>query len=157
MSDPKKSFMLCRACADTDEVLSKAYDKAAVATADPQMRCAVCDLGIRSTLFPEQHRGYIMDCMLTEQDILRAMQRRFSIRYDTMDDKEGKCGFTLFWTVDYHPGHPEGENKRRERGQCFRADPTKYGFPKPALLSLGYVWEWRKGRLEKRRRALIAA
>lgn len=36
-------------------------------------------------------------------------------------DKEGRYRFTLYWTADYHPGHPEGEHRRAERGQCFHA------------------------------------
>jgi hypothetical protein len=34
-------------------------------------------------------------------------------------DSLGRYSYTLFWEADYHPGHPEGENRRAERGQCF--------------------------------------
>ena len=36
-------------------------------------------------------------------------------------DRQGKYAFGLFWMADYHPGHPEGEYVRRERGQMFRS------------------------------------
>ncbi len=37
-------------------------------------------------------------------------------------NKEGKYSHTRFWMADYHPGHPEGEDRWAERGQCFLAE-----------------------------------
>jgi hypothetical protein len=37
-------------------------------------------------------------------------------------DGAGKYRYALFWTATYHPGHPDGENALRERGQHFRAE-----------------------------------
>lgn len=34
-------------------------------------------------------------------------------------DSLGRYSYTLYWMADYHPGHPEGEYRRAERGQCF--------------------------------------
>jgi hypothetical protein len=53
------------------------------------------------------------------------------IEYHSATDKDGECSFSLFWMADYHPGHPLGEHRTAERGQCFRADPRKYGHPRP--------------------------
>lgn len=53
------------------------------------------------------------------------------IEYHGKVDSEGRCHFSLHWMDDYFPGHPEGENVRRERGQHFFADPRKYGHPYP--------------------------
>lgn len=53
------------------------------------------------------------------------------IEYHSPTDEKGECSFSLFWMADYHPGHPQGEHRTAERGQCFRADPRKYGHPLP--------------------------
>lgn len=53
------------------------------------------------------------------------------IEYHSQPDDLGRCEFTLFWMDDYHPGHPLGENRTAERGQCFFAKPEAYGFPSP--------------------------
>lgn len=42
------------------------------------------------------------------------------LRYDR-DTGEPVYHYALFWMADYHPGHPEGEHARRERGQHFLA------------------------------------
>lgn len=52
------------------------------------------------------------------------------IVYHTKSDGLGKCHFTLFWYANYHPGHPDGEYRHAERGQCFYANPEDYGFKK---------------------------
>lgn len=41
-------------------------------------------------------------------------------------DDRGRARFTLYWVADYQPGHPDGEQRRVIRGQCFYADPTPY-------------------------------
>lgn len=53
------------------------------------------------------------------------------IEYHSLTDEWGRCHFSLHWMADYHPGHPDGEYRRAERGQHFNADPRSYGFPKP--------------------------
>ena len=53
------------------------------------------------------------------------------IEYLSKTDDRGRCSFLLYWMADYHPGHPDGENRVAERGQCFRADPRNYGWPRP--------------------------
>ena len=53
------------------------------------------------------------------------------IEYDSGSDKDGRCSFTLYWMADYHPGHPQGEHRRAERGQVFHGDPRAYGYPRP--------------------------
>ena len=53
------------------------------------------------------------------------------IEYHSLSDDLGRCQFTLYWTADYHPGHPLGEYRTAERGQRFFADPTRYGFTRP--------------------------
>lgn len=45
--------------------------------------------------------------------------------HDDGPDHLGRRRYTLFWMADYHPGHPDGEHGRRERGQCFHADPAR--------------------------------
>lgn len=57
------------------------------------------------------------------------------IEYHSKSDEDGKCSFSLFWMATYHPGHPLGENRLAERGQSFRADPRKHGFPRPEEVS----------------------
>jgi hypothetical protein len=34
-------------------------------------------------------------------------------------DSQGRYGYFVFWWADYHPGHPDGEHARRERGQVY--------------------------------------
>ena len=53
------------------------------------------------------------------------------IEYHSESDTLGRCSFSLFWKTDYIPGHPDGEHKQHERGQCFFSDPKKYGHPRP--------------------------
>jgi hypothetical protein len=36
-------------------------------------------------------------------------------------DERGRYVYTRFWIADYHPGHPDGEYRRAERGQVFHA------------------------------------
>lgn len=36
-------------------------------------------------------------------------------------DRLNRYVYSLYWMADYHPGHPDGEYKRRERGQYFHA------------------------------------
>jgi hypothetical protein len=43
------------------------------------------------------------------------------IEIESGPDSLGRYHFTLYWLADYHPGHPDGENVIRERGQCFFA------------------------------------
>lgn len=57
------------------------------------------------------------------------------IEYHSKSDAFGRCTFSLIWMADYHPGHPEGEYRRAERGQVFFADPRKHGFPGPKTRS----------------------
>jgi hypothetical protein len=40
-------------------------------------------------------------------------------------DSLGRYSYTLFWMADYHPGHPDGEHRIAERGQCFFAPLRK--------------------------------
>ncbi len=40
-------------------------------------------------------------------------------------DNQGRYHFALFWWADYHPGDPQGEYGRRERGQHFRGPLPK--------------------------------
>ena len=51
------------------------------------------------------------------------MARVGPIRLEVFDgpDRCGKWGYWLFWLADYHPGHPDGEDRIAERGQAFRA------------------------------------
>jgi hypothetical protein len=44
-------------------------------------------------------------------------------------DSEGRYHYGLFWLADYHPGHPEGEYRRAERGQHFFGVPPNDGRP----------------------------
>jgi hypothetical protein len=53
------------------------------------------------------------------------------ITYHSSSDEHGRCSFTLRWIANYHPGHPDGAYRRAERGQCFFADPLKYGHVRP--------------------------
>ena len=42
-------------------------------------------------------------------------------------DQLGRYSWALFWMADYHPGHPDGENRIAERGQHrFGVIPDKY-------------------------------
>lgn len=41
-------------------------------------------------------------------------------------NKFGEYEFTLYWRANYHPGHPEGENRLAVRGQCYLARPETY-------------------------------
>jgi hypothetical protein len=36
-------------------------------------------------------------------------------------DGQGRYIYTLYWWVDYCPGHPDGERVPRERGQVYHA------------------------------------
>lgn len=56
---------------------------------------------------------------------------RGRIEYHSASDRLGRCSFSLHWMTDYIPGHPEGEHVRRERGQCYFADPREHGYPRP--------------------------
>jgi len=53
------------------------------------------------------------------------------IEYHGPLDKDNRCRFSLHWMDNYFPGHPEGEDVRRERGQHFFADPRTYGHSLP--------------------------
>ena len=53
------------------------------------------------------------------------------IKYHSQSDSLGRCKFSLSWMATYHPGHPDGEYRIAERGQCFFADPHIYGFLRP--------------------------
>lgn len=41
-------------------------------------------------------------------------------------DSHGRYFYTLFRMADYHPGHPLGEYRTAERGQCYFADPRQH-------------------------------
>ena len=42
-------------------------------------------------------------------------------------DEHGRYHYALYWTADYHPGHPGGEYRRAERGQeCFDVLPPEF-------------------------------
>ena len=49
------------------------------------------------------------------------------IEYHSKSDTLGRCSFSLYWWTNYTPSIP----KPHERGQCFFADPKKYGHPRP--------------------------
>jgi len=34
-------------------------------------------------------------------------------------DSVGRYHYAIFWLADYHPGHPDGENRTAWRGQHF--------------------------------------
>ena len=53
------------------------------------------------------------------------------IQYYSKSDDDGKCSFSLHWLVNYTPGHPDGEYKKRERGQHYYMDPREKGFLRP--------------------------
>jgi hypothetical protein len=61
-------------------------------------------------------------------------------------DRDGMCRFTKFWLADYHPGHPQGENRLAERAQAFHARLTHEDLPllvdarQNYLLPIG-VWQ----------------
>lgn len=38
-------------------------------------------------------------------------------------DSLGRYSYALFWWTDYSPGHPDGEDVRREKGQHFFGRP----------------------------------
>lgn len=40
-------------------------------------------------------------------------------------DSRGRWHYSLHWTDNYFPGHPEGEYVERERGQHFFGVPPK--------------------------------
>ena len=44
-------------------------------------------------------------------------------------DQNGHYLYTLYWTADYHPGHPDGEHRTAERGQVFRSNPYQPEVP----------------------------
>lgn len=44
------------------------------------------------------------------------------IEIESGPDKDGRYRYTLYWMADYHPGHPLGEHRTAERGQCFYAE-----------------------------------
>ncbi len=44
-------------------------------------------------------------------------------------DSRGRYLHTRFWMADYHPGHPDGEHRRAERGQVFNAPLPGGGVP----------------------------
>lgn len=41
-------------------------------------------------------------------------------------DKAGDYTFTKYWYADYTPGHPDGEDVPRIRGQVFHDNPDKH-------------------------------
>jgi len=49
-------------------------------------------------------------------------------------DDRGRYHYTLSWWADYHPGHPDGENRMAERSQHF------FGIPSASVL------EWKDAR-----------
>lgn len=54
------------------------------------------------------------------------MRIKARVEIDKGPDPLGRYSYTLFWTTNYHPGHPDGEYAIRERGQCFFAPlPSK--------------------------------
>ena len=53
------------------------------------------------------------------------------IEYRSASDDLGRCHFGLYWMADYHPGDPAGEHRTAERCQEFKADPRRYGHPRP--------------------------
>lgn len=46
------------------------------------------------------------------------------IEYRSAPDERGRRSFTLYWTADFHPGDPRGENRTAERAQSFFANPA---------------------------------
>jgi hypothetical protein len=54
-------------------------------------------------------------------------ERRIDIHEGPYQD--GTYMYTLYWMAEYHPGHPEGEYRRAERGQVFRGNPDQHGVP----------------------------
>jgi len=74
------------------------------------------------------------------------------IEYNSKSDEKGRCTFTLFWWVDYIPGHPDGEHGRRERAQVFFGDPTERGYPRleEAGCAIVHPTPIRKKKPEKR-------
>lgn len=54
----------------------------------------------------------------------RAMNITRSVRHSAFDE-QGRCSYSLFWMADYYPGHPKGENRVHERGQCFFGVPPR--------------------------------
>ena len=71
---------------------------------------------------------------------------RTKIEYHSKSDEKGCCSFTLTWMAHYHPGDRDGEHGWRKRGQCFRADPRKYGHPRPEDVP---AWEHDKERIAR--------
>jgi len=51
------------------------------------------------------------------------------VEFHSEPDELGRRSFTLTWLADYHPGHPDGEDRIDVRGQCFYADPEQYISP----------------------------
>ena len=54
------------------------------------------------------------------------MRNVFKLKVLSKPDAEGRSRFRLDWWDDYFPGHPEGEHKRRLRGQYYYADLNWY-------------------------------
>lgn len=52
------------------------------------------------------------------------MNRRLEIY--SGPDSHGRYHYALFWMADYHPGHPNGEDRWAERGQHFFGTPPDY-------------------------------
>lgn len=38
-------------------------------------------------------------------------------------DHRGRYSYALYWMSNYHPGHPDGEYRRAERGQHYFGVP----------------------------------
>jgi len=53
-------------------------------------------------------------------------KRTRRIEIEDGPDELGRYHYFIFWLADYHPGHPEGEYARRERGQMFHAALPKW-------------------------------
>jgi|SanBayMetagenome_1026888.scaffolds.fasta_scaffold13953_2 hypothetical protein len=45
--------------------------------------------------------------------------------HDKEPDKYGRRSFMLYWMADYHPGDPQGEYRRAERGQVHVSIPEE--------------------------------
>lgn len=54
------------------------------------------------------------------------MDNDIIIKYHSGPDKWKRYQFTILWWADYHPGHPQGEYRRAQRGQVFFANPQTY-------------------------------
>lgn len=74
----------------------------------------------------------ILQLRACSQSLLHKVRRESRrIKYHGESDSLGRCEFSLTWVDDYHPGHPDGEDRIAERGQHFYSDPRTHGFPRP--------------------------